>query len=68
MVGGTVKFYDGRKGVGKIAPDSGGKDLFVDIKALDRAGFGGLTAGQKLKFDIENDEYGRAHAVRLKLT
>ena len=68
MCTGTAKSYDGRKGLGVIAPSGGGKDLIVDIKALDRAGLGGLTSGQMLEFDVETDHYGRAFAVSLRLT
>ncbi|MCB1418690.1 MAG: cold-shock protein [Notoacmeibacter sp.] len=64
---GTVKSYDGRKGLGVITPSGGGKDMIVDIKALDRAGLGGLTGGQTLEFDVETDHYGRAFAVKLRL-
>ena len=68
MCTGTVKSYDGRKGLGVIAPSGGGKDVIVDIMALDRAGLGGLTSGQMLEFDVETDHYGRAFAVSLRLT
>lgn len=67
MSTGTVKSYDGRKGLGLVTPDGGGKDLIVDIKALDRAGLGGLTSGQALEFDVETDHFGRAFAVKLRL-
>lgn len=64
---GTVKSYDGSKGLGVITPGDGGKDLIVNIKALDRAGLGDLTCGQALQFDVETDHFGRGFAVRLKL-
>ncbi len=67
MFAGTVKAYDGRKGVGMITPDDGGKDLIVDIKALDRAGLGDLIVGQTLEFEVETDHFGRAFAVSLRL-
>lgn len=66
MCTGTVKSYDGRTGLGLITPTRGGKDLIVDIKALDRAGFGGLATGQALRFEVETDHFGRAFAVRLE--
>ena len=62
---GTVKFYNGQKGFGFIAPDDGSKDVFVHISALDRAGLGGLVEGQKLQFDIEQDTKGRSSAANL---
>lgn len=65
MLTGTVKSYDGNKGVGIIMPDGGGAELMVDIKALDRAGLGNLTCGQTLKFNVETDRYGRSFAISL---
>jgi CspA family cold shock protein len=64
---GTVKFYDGRKGFGFIEPSDGGKDVFVHVSALDRAGLGGLAEGQKLEFDLEPDQKGRNSAANLRL-
>jgi cold shock protein len=55
MTAGTVKFYNGRKGFGFIAPDNGEKDIFVHATALERAGISELREGQKVKFDTEND-------------
>jgi len=52
---GTVKFYNVQKGFGFIAPDSGGKDVFVHATALERAGMSGLAEGQKVSFDTEED-------------
>ncbi|HET9536415.1 MAG: cold-shock protein [Mesorhizobium sp.] len=64
---GTVKFYNGQKGFGFIEPADGGKDVFVHISALDRAGLGGLVEGQKLQFDLEQDAKGRSSAANLQL-
>jgi CspA family cold shock protein len=52
---GTVKFYDHRKGFGFIAPDNGGKDVFVHATALERAGMVSLAEGQKVSFDTQED-------------
>jgi CspA family cold shock protein len=52
---GTVKFYNGQKGYGFIAPDAGGNDVFVHATALERAGIHGLVDGQKVTFDTEKD-------------
>ncbi|MER8696461.1 cold-shock protein [Mesorhizobium opportunistum] len=52
---GTVKFYNGQKGFGFIQPADGGKDVFVHVSALERAGFPGLGEGQKLQFELERD-------------
>jgi CspA family cold shock protein len=52
---GTVKFYNDQKGFGFIAPDNGGKDVFVHATALERAGMSGLREGQKVAFDTQED-------------
>jgi CspA family cold shock protein len=67
MSTGTVKFYNGQKGFGFIEPADGGKDVFVHISALDRAGLVGLVEGQKLQFDLEQDAKGRSSAATLQL-
>ena len=55
MTIGTVKFFNATKGFGFIAPDGGGKDVFVHATALERAGMRGLVEGQKVSFDTEED-------------
>ena len=52
---GTVKFYNNQKGFGFIAPDDGGKDVFVHATALERAGMRTLNEGQKVAFDTQQD-------------
>ena len=52
---GIVKFYNTQKGFGFIQPDGGGKDVFVHATALERAGMSGLSEGQKVSFDTEED-------------
>jgi cold shock protein len=52
---GTVKFYNDQKGFGFIQPDDGGKDVFVHVTALERAGLRGLVEGQKVSFDTQQD-------------
>jgi CspA family cold shock protein len=52
---GTVKFYNSQKGYGFIAPDNGGKDVFVHATALERAGMVTLSEGQKVSFNTEED-------------
>jgi CspA family cold shock protein len=52
---GTVKFYNDQKGFGFIAPDNGGKDVFVHATALERAGMRSLVEGQKVSFDTQED-------------
>jgi CspA family cold shock protein len=66
MAAGTVKFFNTTKGFGFIAPDGGGKDVFVHISAVERAGLRGLADGQKVSFDLEKDRQGRESATNLK--
>lgn len=60
---GTVKFYNGQKGFGFIAPDNGGNDVFVHATALERAGILGLAEGQKVSFDTAKDSRSGKIAV-----
>ncbi|WP_066613691.1 cold-shock protein, partial [Scytonema hofmannii] len=64
---GTVKWYNEAKGFGFIAPDNGSKDVFVHISAVERAGLGTLTDGQKINFDVETGRDRRESAVNLSL-
>jgi CspA family cold shock protein len=66
MANGTVKWFNAQKGFGFIQPESGGKDVFVHISALEAAGIRGLNEGQKVSFDIAS-ERGREAAANLKL-
>ncbi len=66
MAVGTVKFFNTNKGFGFIAPDAGGKDVFVHISALERSGLRSLNEGQKINFDLERDRQGRDSATNLK--
>jgi CspA family cold shock protein len=52
---GTVKWFNGQKGFGFIEPESGDKDVFVHISAVERAGMSNLNEGQKVSFDIVAD-------------
>ncbi len=65
MALGVVKWFNPTKGYGFIAPETGGKDIFVHISAVQRAGLRGLNEGQKVNFDIEEQQNGRAAAVGL---
>lgn len=58
-VTGTVKFFNQAKGYGFIAPEQGGKDVFVHATALERAGLPALNEGDRVTFDIEDDPRGR---------
>ena len=61
MTTGTVKFYNGSKGYGFIAPDDGSKDVFVHATALQRAGLTDLREGQKVTFDVQTDPRSGKH-------
>jgi CspA family cold shock protein len=63
MTIGTVKFYNETKGFGFIAPDDGGKDVFVHATALERAGMRSLVEGQKVSFDTAEDRRSGKVAV-----
>ena len=66
MATGTIKWFNTQKGYGFIQPDSGGKDVFVHISALERAGISNLQEGQKLSFDLERGQQGKTSAVALR--
>jgi CspA family cold shock protein len=67
MATGTVKWYNDQKGYGFIQPDNGGKDVFVHVTALERAGLRGLAEGQKVAYDVEADRRsGKESATNLK--
>ncbi len=63
---GKVKFFNIDKGYGFIAPEGGGNDSFVHISAVERAGMTTLQADQRVSYDIENDQRGKASAVNLQ--
>jgi cold shock protein len=68
MPTGTVKWFNGQKGFGFIAPDGGGSDIFVHISAVERAGLSGLNEGQKVSFEVKADpKRGKSSAENLKL-
>jgi cold shock protein len=56
---GTVKFFNGERGYGFIKPDDGGRDVFVHITAVERAGLKDLTEGQRISFEVEPDKKGK---------
>jgi CspA family cold shock protein len=67
MINGTVKFFNATKGFGFIQPDDGGKDAFVHVSALERAGISGLAEGQKVSYDLEKGRDGKTAATNLSL-
>ena len=67
MANGTVKWFNSTKGYGFIQPESGGKDVFVHISAVERSGLTGLADNQKVTFDLEAGRDGRESAVNIEL-
>lgn len=65
MAIGTVKFFNTAKGYGFIAPEGGGKDVFVHATAVEAAGMRTLTEGQRVSFDVQPDARG-VKATNLK--
>lgn len=59
MANGTVKWFNQTKGFGFIAPESGGRDIFVHISAMERGGIAQLDDGQSVTFDVEAGRDGR---------
>ncbi|MBB4259715.1 MULTISPECIES: cold-shock protein [unclassified Bradyrhizobium] len=66
MAMGTVKWFNPTKGYGFIQPDSGGKDVFVHISAVEKAGFSSLAEGAKVSFDVVNNR-GKDSAENLRV-
>jgi CspA family cold shock protein len=67
MTTGTVKWFNATKGFGFIQPDDGGKDAFVHISAVERAGMDRLIEGQKVEFELVSDRRsGKMSADNLK--
>jgi len=65
MASGTVKWFNTQKGFGFIQPDDGGKDVFVHISAVQRAGLVSLNEGQKVSFEVTT-ERGKTAATDLQ--
>ncbi len=66
MANGTVKWFNTTKGYGFIAPDEGGKDVFVHISALEKAGLTQLNDGQRVSYELFASK-GKESATRLQL-
>ena len=66
MPTGKVKFFNAQKGYGFISPEDGGKDAFVHISAVEKAGMSGLNQDERVTYELETDQRGRASAVNLQ--
>ena len=67
MAKGTVKWFNSQKGYGFIEPQSGGKDVFVHISAVEKAGLNGLNEGQVVEYEEVSDR-GKTSAGNLKVS
>jgi len=68
MSTGTIKWFNAQKGYGFIQPDDGGKDVFVHISAVERAGLGTLREGQKVSYEVVPDRRsGKSSADNLRV-
>jgi len=63
---GIVKWFNGQKGYGFIQPDNGGKDVFVHISAVEKAGLSGLNEGQKISYEVVANR-GKESAENLRV-
>ena len=66
MAIGTVKWFNGSKGYGFIAPDDGSKDVFVHVSAVESAGLSTLKEGQKVQYELVVGKDGKTSAGNLK--
>lgn len=65
MASGTVKWFNPTKGYGFIEPTDGGKDVFVHISAVERAGMTSLNEGQKISYEVVPGQNGKSSAENL---
>ena len=66
MAIGTVKFFNNDRGYGFITNEEGGKDAFVHISAVERAGMRSLRENQRINYDLQDDNRGKQSAVNLR--
>ena len=64
---GSVKWFDATKGYGFIIPDDGGKDVFVHIKAVQKAGYTNLVEGARNSYELTRDRSGKMSAWNLRI-
>jgi cold shock protein len=66
MTIGTVKFFNLTKGYGFVQPEDGGKDAFVHISAVEKAGLQTLQADQRISYELETDRRGKTSAINIQ--
>lgn len=64
---GTVKWFNPTKGFGFIEPENGGKDTFVHISAVERAGLSHISEGQRIEYELEEGRDGKSSAANLRV-
>ena len=67
MPNGTVKWFNTKKGFGFIEPEDGGKDAFVHISAVQKAGLASLDEGQKVSYELQEGQNGKVSAEELQV-
>ncbi len=67
MATGTVKWFNATKGYGFIQPSDGGKDVFVHISAVERAGLSNLNEGQSIEYELTTGRNGKSSAENLRV-
>jgi cold shock protein len=67
MARGTVKWFNGQKGYGFIQPEDGGRDVFIHISAVERAGLSGLNEGQVVEYELVTNR-GKTSAENLRVS
>jgi CspA family cold shock protein len=67
MTTGTVKFFNPTRGFGFISPEDGSKDAFVHISAVEKAGLSLLNEGQKVSYELQTGQNGKASAENLSV-
>lgn len=63
---GKVKFFNVQKGYGFIEPEDGGKDAFVHVSAVEKAGMNSLVQDQRVSYELETDQRGKTSAVQIQ--
>lgn len=67
MKKGKVKFFDTKKGYGFIYPENGGKDVYIHVSELERAGYRDLDVGDNICYELKTNKKGKEQAVNIKI-